>query len=83
MKKNFISNYISFGIKWYNITSFLGFLIALFAVFNINKSRLYFKREYMEILNGFYVLHKTIISIKPYLNMDVLFRLAVAFSMPI
>ena len=82
MKKNFLSNYISFGIKWYITTRVLAYVIALFMAFNINKSYLYIKREYMEILDGFDVLHKTIISIKPYFNLDFLFRLAVAFSMP-
>lgn len=82
MKKNFLSQNICFGIKWYNTTRVLAYVIALFMVFNINKSYLYIKREFMEILDGFDVLHKTIISIKPYFNLDVLFRLAVAFSMP-
>lgn len=82
MKKYFLSKYISFGIKWYIITRVLAYVIALFAVFNINKSYFHIKREFMEILYDFDVLHQTIISIKPYLNMDVLFRLAVVYSMP-
>lgn len=83
MNKNFLSKNICFGIKWYNITRVLAYVIALFMVFNINKSYLYIKREFMEILDGFDVLHKIIISIKPYFNLDVLFRLAVAFSVPL
>jgi hypothetical protein len=78
-EKNFLSLNICFGIKWYIITRVLAYVIALFMVFNINKFCLDIKQEFIEILDGFYVLHK---NIKPYFNLEVLFRLVVVYSVP-
>jgi hypothetical protein len=83
MNKNFLSKNICFGIKWYNTTRVLAYVITLFMVFNINKSYLYIKREFMEILDGFDILYKTFIFIKPYFNLDILMRFALVYSMPI